>query len=179
MPENFEGLVQRWFFNFSTTQNFLKNRLNINLDMGLGYTDNSDFSEKNKLALDKYVTNFGGNMNVSYSNLFKKNININGWFALYTQNYGNNIGNKAMFYHNISITKLFPKTEMEATMRLNNFLWRPNSDQTTFTPIGTFRSASRTNWYGITLSFVKRFGNQKVKENSKTNVEKDSGGGKS
>jgi hypothetical protein len=30
----------------------------------------------------------------------------------------------------------------------------------------------------ITLSIVKRFGNQKVKENSKTNVEKDSGGSK-
>ena len=36
----------------------------------------------------------------------------------------------------------------------------------------------QADWYGFSLTFIKRFGNQKVKENTKTNVEKDSGGSK-
>jgi hypothetical protein len=54
----------------------------------------------------------------------------------------------------------------------------PNYDNTTFSEIGKFRNSSTWDNRGITLSIVKRFGNQKVKENSKTNVEKDSGGSK-
>ena len=67
---------------------------------------------------------------------------------------------------------------MEATLRFNNIFMRPNFDSTTYSPIGTFRISNKWDWYGVSLTFVKRFGNQKVKENSKTNVEKDSGGSK-
>jgi len=59
-----------------------------------------------------------------------------------------------------------------------NIFQRPNFDVTTFSQTGTFRNSVRSDWYGFSLSFVKRFGNQKVKENSKTDVEKNGGGGK-
>ena len=51
-------------------------------------------------------------------------------------------------------------------------------DTTTFTQIGSFQNTNRWDWYGFSLTFVKRFGNQKVKENTKTDVEKNGGGGK-
>ena len=49
---------------------------------------------------------------------------------------------------------------------------------TTYSQIGTVRNYNKWDWYGFSLTFVKRFGNQKVKENTKTDVEKNSGGGK-
>ena len=41
-----------------------------------------------------------------------------------------------------------------------------------FTEIGSFRNSNIWDARGISLTFIKRFGNQKVKEKSKTNVEK-------
>jgi hypothetical protein len=67
---------------------------------------------------------------------------------------------------------------MELSLQLMNIFGRPNFDSTTFSPIGSFRSTTKSDWYGFSLTFVKRFGNQKVKENTKTDVEKNSGGGK-
>lgn len=178
MPTNFNGKVKRYSLNANTNQTFLKNKLNININLGINYTDNSDFNEKNNIDLKDFITNFNGSTNLSYTNLFNKNININGWFGVHTQNNGNSLGNRPNFFHNISMTKIFPKVEMEATIRLNNIFVKPNFDNTTFTPIGTFRNSSVWDWHGVSFTFVKRFGNQKVKENSKTNVEKDGGGGK-
>ena len=83
-----------------------------------------------------------------------------------------------MVYHSISATKIFSKLQLESSVRLNNIFMNPNYDNTTFSEIGKFRNSSTWDNRGITLSIVKRFGNQKVKENSKTNVEKDSGGSK-
>ena len=115
---------------------------------------------------------------ISYNNLFNKNININGWFGLFSQNFGNSYGNQLNFFHNISVTKIFPKTQMEASLQMYNIFQRPVFDITTYTPLGTFRNSTKADWYGFSLTFIKRFGNQKVKENTKTNVEKDSGGSK-
>ena len=67
---------------------------------------------------------------------------------------------------------------MEASMQLNNIFMRPTFDITTYSPLGTFRTNSRSDWHGISLTFIKRFGNQKVKENTKTDLEKNEGGGK-
>jgi hypothetical protein len=61
---------------------------------------------------------------------------------------------------------------MEVSLQLMNIFQRPNYDATTFVQGGTFRNASKWDWYGASISFVKRFGNQKVKENTKTDVEK-------
>ena len=143
------------------------------------YTDNSDFNTKNKITNAKnYFSNIGGSTNFSYTNLFNKNINVNAWVGIYNQNNGNSYANKAMVYHSISATKIFSKLQLEASVRLNNIFMNPNYDNTTFSEIGKFRNSSTWDNRGITLSIVKRFGNQKVKENSKTNVEKDSGGSK-
>ncbi len=60
-------------------------------------------------------------------------------------------------------------------MQLMNIFKRPYADNTTYSPDGTFREYSKWDWYGVSLTFVKRFGNQKVKENTKTDVEKNSG----
>ena len=177
-PTNFSGRVDRYSLNASTNQTFLKNKLNLNLNFGLNYTDNSDFKEKNNLEIKKYISNFYGSSNISYTNLFNKNINLNGWFGLFTQNYGNTVANKTNFFHNISITKIFPKTEMEASLQLNNIFMKPNFDITRYSEIGTFKNVNIIDWHGISLTFIKRFGNQNVKENTKTNVEKESGGSK-
>ncbi len=179
MPATFYGRVNNYSLYANTNQNFLKNKLNVNFNLGLTYVDNSDFRQRNNfVGLQDYITNFSGSTNFSYTNLFSKNININGWMGLHSQNWGNSMGNKMNFFHSFGATKLFPATQMEAGIRFNNIFRRPGNDIVTYSPIGTFRSVNKWDWYGAHLTFVKRFGNQKVKESSKTNVEKESGGGK-
>lgn len=178
MPTNFEGKIERYSLFFNTNQMFLKNKLSINLNFGLTYSDSSDFNKRNGLDIKSYITNATGNTNISYTNLFNKNINLNAWVGVFTQNNGNVLSNRPNIFHTFSATKIFPKLEMETTLRLNNIFEKPGFDGTTYTPIGEFRNVSTWGWYGASLSLVKRFGNQKVKENSKTNVEKESGGAK-
>ena len=178
VPTNFDGRVERYSLNFNTNQTFLKNKLSINLNVGANYTDNSDFNTRNNLKTKNYITNINGSTNMSYTNLFGKNINLNAWVGVYSQNSGNSVGNKDNIFHTFSATKIFEPLQLEATLRLNNIFLKPSSDRTTFAPIGTFRSISTFDWYGVSFSLVKRFGNQKVKENTKTNVEKDGGGAK-
>ncbi|WHF52604.1 outer membrane beta-barrel protein [Chryseobacterium gotjawalense] len=177
-PTNFDGRVETLSGNFNTNQTFFKNKLNVNVNVGVNYTDNSDFNKRNKINAKDYITNITGSTNMSYTNLFEKNINLNAWLGVFTQNNGNSNGNGSNVYHTFSATKIFPVLEMEATVRLNNIFMKPSFDSTTFAPIGTFRNVGVFDWYGVSFSLVKRFGNQKVKENTKTNVEKDGGGAK-
>jgi hypothetical protein len=52
------------------------------------YTDNSDFNKRNNLVNAKnYFSNVGGSTNISYTNLFNKNINLNAWVGVYNQNF--------------------------------------------------------------------------------------------
>lgn len=178
MPANFKGRTNRYSANFNTNQTFFKNKLNVNVNLGLNYIDNSDFNTKNKLEAKNYITSFGGSANFSYTNLFNKNINFSGWLGVYQQNNGNSQGNNTNVYHNLSVTKIFTNLGMEASLQLNNIFLRPVFDRTTFSQTGTFRNINRSDWYGASITLTKRFGNQKVKENSKTDVEKNSGGGK-
>lgn len=177
-PGNFTGKVQKYYIYANTNQTFLKNKLSVNLGVGWNYTDNSDFNTKNKLEAQNYISFITASTNLSYTNLFNKNINLSAWVEVSNQNYGNSLANKTNVFHNISITKIFPKTQMEASLQLMNIFQRPNFDTTTFSPVGTFRNSTKSDWYGVSLSFVKRFGNQKVKDNTKTDVEKSGGGGK-
>lgn len=177
-PGNFTGKVEKYYVSANTNQTFFKNKLSVNLGIGWNYTDNSDFNKKNRLDAQKYISYLSASSNLSYTNLFNQNINVSAWLELSNQNYGNSSANKTNVFHNISVTKIFPKTQMEASLQLMNIFQRPNFDTTTFSPIGTFRSSTRSDWYGVSLSFVKRFGNQKVKGNTKTDVEKNSGGEK-
>lgn len=177
-PGNFSGKVQKYYVFANTNQTFLKNKLSVNVGFGWYYIDNSDFNEKNKLEGDKYISYWGGSTNISYTNLFNKNINLSAWVEVSNQNNGNSYANNTNVFHNISVTKIFPKTQMEVSFQLMNIFKRPNFDSTTFSPAGTFRNSTQSDWYGFSLSFVKRFGNQKVKTNTKTDVEKNGGGGK-
>ncbi len=180
MPETYYGRINNYSLYASTNQNFLKNKLNVNLNLGLTYTDNSDFKQRNNfVGMREHITNFNGSTNFSYTNLFNKNINLNGWVGIHSQNWGNNVGNKVNVFHTLGATKIFPVSQMEAGIRLNNIFQRPGGDYVTYSPIGTFKNVSKWDWYGVTFTFVKRFGNQKVKDSTKTNVEKESGGGKS
>lgn len=179
MPMTYYGRINNYSLYANTNQNFLKNKLNVNFNLGVSYVDNSDFKERNNfVGMKAYITNFSGSSNFSYTNLFNKNINLNGWVGLHSQNWGNSMGNKMNVFHSFGATKIFPKTQMEAGIRFNNIFQRPGNDITTYSPIGTFKSVNKWDWYGVNLSFVKRFGNQKVKENTKTNVEKESGSAK-
>lgn len=177
-PANFPGRSERYSANFNTNQTFFQNKLNVNLNLGLNYIDNSDFNARNGIEAKDYLTNFGGSVNFSYTNLFGKNINLSGWGGLYKQNNGNTQGNTFNFYHNFSVTKIFEKAGLEASLRFNNIFMKPVFDQTTYSQVGTFHTISRSDWYGASFTLVKRFGNQKVKENSKVNAEKNEGGGK-
>lgn len=179
IPINFNGAVKKYNVNFNTNQTFLKNKLNVNLSINYSYTDNSDFYAKNNIINAKnYFSNIGGSSNISYTNLLNKNININAWIGIFNQHSGNSFANNTMLFHNISATKIFPKSQIETSLRLSNIFMSPKFDRTTFTEIGSFRNSNIWDARGISLTFVKRFGNQKVKENSKTTVEKDSGGSK-
>lgn len=178
LPGNFDGKVEKYYLFANTNQNFLKNKLNVNVGFGWYYINNKDFNEKNKLGGKDYISYWGGSLNASYTNLFNKNINLSAWMEIANQNNGNTYANNTNVFHNISVTKIFPKTQMELSMQLMNIFKRPYADNTTYSPDGTFRQYSKWDWYGVSLTFVKRFGNQKVKENTKTDVEKNSGGGK-
>lgn len=176
-PGNFSGKVQKYYLFANTNQTFLKNKLNVNVGFGWYYIDNSDFNQRNDLKARDYISYWGGSTNLSYTNLFNKNINLSAWVEISNQNNGNSYANKTNVFHNISMTKIFPKTQMEVSLQLMNIFQRPNFDSTTFSPVGTFRNSTQSDWYGVSLSFVKRFGNQKVKTNTKTDVEKGGGGG--
>lgn len=178
-PDNFKGKVEKLYVSASTNQNFIKNKLNVNLSLGWAYTDNSDFNTRNKLeGANNYLNFFSGSTNLSYTNLFNKNINLSAWMSVDNQNYGNSVANQYNFFHNISVTKIFPVSQIETSLQLMNIFKRPSMNTTTFSPIGSFQSTNKWDWYGFSLTFVKRFGNQKVKENTKTDVEKNSGGSK-
>lgn len=176
LPANFKGKVEKYYLFANTNQNFLKNKLNVNVGIGWYYIDNHDFNRVNDLDGKNYISYMGASANLSYTNLFNKNINLSAWVELSNQNNGNSYANKTNVFHNISATKIFPKTQMEVSLQLMNIFSRPNFDATTYSQYGTFRSALKSDWYGFSLSFVKRFGNQKVKGNTKTDVEKNSGG---
>lgn len=178
LPDNLNGKVQKYYLFANTNQTFLKNKLNVNVGVGWYYIDNHDFNEVNKLDSRDYISYMGASANLSYTNLFNKNINLSAWVEVSNQNNGNSLANRTNIFHNISATKIFPKTQMEVSLQLMNIFSRPNFDTTTYSPDGTFRSALKSDWYGFSLSFVKRFGNQKVKGNTKTDVEKSGGGGK-
>ncbi|MFZ4929544.1 outer membrane beta-barrel family protein [Chryseobacterium sp. Mn2064] len=178
LPGNFDGKVEKYYLFANTNQNFLKNKLNVNVGFGWYYINNKDFNEKNQLGAKDYISYWGGSANISYTNLFNKNINLSAWMEIANQNNGNSYANNTNVFHNISVTKIFPKTQMELSMQLMNIFKRPYADNTTYSQDGTFREYSKWDWYGVSLTFVKRFGNQKVKENTKTDVEKNSGGGK-
>lgn len=177
-PDNFKGRVEKYYLFANTNQTFLKNKLSVNVGFGWYYLDNSDFNLKNNLEAKDYISYWGGSTNISYTNLFNKNINVSAWVEIANQNNGNSYANKTNFFHNISVTKIFPKTQMEASLQLMNIFQRPNFDATTYNQTGTIRNSMKWDWYGVSLSFVKRFGNQKVKENTKTDVEKNAGGAK-
>ncbi len=176
---NFAGKVHKYYVFANTNQTFFKNKFTVNLGLGWYYIDNSDFNQKNGLSnANNYISYLSASTNLSYTNLFNKNINISAWVEVSNQNNGNSVTNKPNVFHNISATKIFPKTQMEVSLQLMNIFQRPNYDATTFVQGGTFRNASKWDWYGASISFVKRFGNQKVKDNIKTDVEKSEGGGK-
>ncbi len=178
-PENFKGKVEKFYLSANTNQSFIKNKLNVNLSLGWAYTDNSDFNTRNKLeGANNYLNFFSGSTNLSYTNLFNKNINLSAWLGIDNQNYGNSVANQYNFFHNISVTKIFPVSRIETSLQLMNIFKRPSMNTTTYTQIGTVQNYNRWDWYGFSLTFVKRFGNQKVKENTKTDVEKNAGGGK-
>ncbi len=160
-------------------QNFINNKLNVNLSLGWTYTDNSDFNTRNKVeGANNYLNFFSGSTNLSYTNLFNKNIYLSAWMSIDNQNYGNSVANQYNFFRNISVTKIFPVSQIETSLQLINIFKRPSINTTTFSQIGSFQSTQKWDWYGFSLTFVKRFGNQKVKENTKTDVEKNSGGSK-
>lgn len=178
-PENFKGKVEKFYLSANTNQSFINNKLNVNLSLGWAYTDNSDFNTRNKLeGANNYLNFFSGSTNLSYTNLFNKNINLSAWLGIDNQNYGNSVANQYNFFHNISVTKIFPVSRIETSLQLMNIFKRPSMNTTTYTQIGTVQNYNRWDWYGFSLTFVKRFGNQKVKENTKTDVEKNAGGGK-
>lgn len=177
-PANFSGRSERYSANFNTNQTFFKNKLNVNVNLGLNYIDNSDFNNKNNIKTKNYLTNFGGSANFSYTNLFDKNINFSGWIGVYQQNNGNSQGNNVNTFHTISITKIFSNLGLETSLQFNNIFQRPVFDRTTYSQIGTIRNINRSDWYGASFTITKRFGNQKVKENTKQNVEKNEGGAK-
>jgi ferric enterobactin receptor len=81
-------------------------------------------------------------------------------------------------FYNISVAEIFKDLGLKATLRLANPFDKPTFDNTTYAPIRTFRTISQLDYDGISITIAKRFGNQKVKENTKTDVEKENGGGK-
>ena len=181
MPENLLGKVHRYNFSFNSNLNFLKNKLNANLNLNFSYTDSSDFNSKNNITVTDYINAFGVSSNISYSNLFNKDINLNAWIGYFSPDaWGNTIGNNHNVFHNLSITKVFKKMDLDVKLDAHNFLKNINWDSTTYTSLGTFRQNFIPDMTNFKISIVKRFGNQKAKGVSKTETDKErlSGGGK-
>lgn len=113
LPGNFDGKVKKYYLFANTNQTFLKNKLSVNVGFGWYYIDNKDFNERNQLGAKNYISYWGGSTNISYTNLFNKNINLSAWVEIANQNNGNSYANNTNVFHNISVTKIFPKTQME------------------------------------------------------------------
>ncbi len=175
---NFNGRSASYSANFNTNQTFFSNKLNVNVNLGVSYRDNSDFNNRNNIPAKNYYTNYSGSANLMYTNLFNKNVNLALWFGVYRQNQGNSIGNSNNIYDNFSITKIFDKIGMEATVQINNMFQKPRYDITTYSQTGIYKTLNKFDYRGFSFTLTKRFGNQKVKENTKTDVEKNQGGGK-
>jgi hypothetical protein len=151
-PSNFAGKVHKYYLYANTNQTFFKNKFTVNLGLGWYYIDNSDFNQKNQLTgASNYISYLSASTNLSYTNLFNKNINLSAWVEVSNQNNGNSTTNKPNVFHNISATKIFPKTQMEVSLQLMNIFQRPNYDATTYTQGGTFRNASK--WIGMELPY--------------------------
>ena len=179
LQDNFKGKVEKFYLFANTNQNLFKNKLNVNFGIGWYYIDNSDFNARNGLSRENnYISFVSGSTNLSYTNLFNKNINLSAWMSVDNQNNGNSVANKYNYFHNLSVTKIFPVSQIETSIQFMNIFKRPSMNMTTYSQIGTFKNYNKWDWYGVSLTFVKRFGNQKVKENTKTDVEKNSGGSK-
>jgi len=177
--DNFKGKVEKLYVFANTNQNLFKNKLNVNFGLGWYYIDNSDFNARNILSRENNYINFvSGSANLSYTNLFNKNINLSAWMSVDNQNNGNSVANQYNYFHNLTVTKIFPVSQIETSIQFMNIFKRPSMNSTTYSQIGAFQNYNIWDWYGVSLTFVKRFGNQKVKENTKTDVEKNSGGGK-
>ncbi|RZJ36509.1 MAG: TonB-dependent receptor [Chryseobacterium sp.] len=177
--DNFKGKVEKLYVFANTNQNLFKNKLNVNFGLGWYYIDNSDFNARNILSRENNYINFvSGSANLSYTNLFNKNINLSAWMSVDNQNNGNSVANQYNYFHNLTVTKIFPVSQIETSVQFMNIFKRPSMNSTTYSQIGAFQNYNIWDWYGVSLTFVKRFGNQKVKENTKTDVEKNSGGGK-
>ncbi len=177
--DNFKGKVEKLYVFANTNQNLFKNKLNVNFGLGWYYIDNSDFNARNILSRENNYINFvSGSANLSYTNLFNKNINLSAWMSVDNQNNGNSVANQYNYFHNLTVTKIFPVSQIETSIQFMNIFKRPSMNATTYSQIGAFQNYNIWDWYGVSLTFVKRFGNQKVKENTKTDVEKNSGGGK-
>ncbi len=177
--DNFKGKVEKLYVFANTNQNLFKNKLNVNFGLGWYYIDNSDFNARNILSRENNYINFvSGSANLSYTNLFNKNINLSAWMSVDNQNNGNSVANQYNYFHNLTVTKIFPVSQIETSLQFMNIFKRPSMNSTTYSQIGAFQNYNIWDWYGVSLTFVKRFGNQKVKENTKTDVEKNSGGGK-
>ncbi|MFC3157378.1 outer membrane beta-barrel protein [Chryseobacterium arachidis] len=117
---NFNGKVHKYYLYANTNQTFFKNKLTVNLGLGWYYIDNSDFNVKNGLTNNYYINFLSASTNLSYTNLFNKNINLSAWVEVSNQNNGNSNTNKPNIFHNISATKIFPKTQMEVSLQLMN-----------------------------------------------------------
>ena len=177
--DNFKGKVEKLYVFANTNQNLFKNKLNVNFGLGWYYIDNSDFNARNILSRENNYINFvSGSANLSYTNLFNKNINLSAWMSVDNQNNGNSVANQYNYFHNLTVTKIFPVSQIETSIQFMNIFKRPSMNSTTYSQIGAFQNYNIWDWYGVSLTFVKRFGNQKVKENTKTDVEKNSGGSK-
>ena len=66
MPTNFDGRVERYSLNFNTNQTFIKDKFNVNLNLYLNYSDNSDFNNRNDIEAKNYITNLNGTANLTY-----------------------------------------------------------------------------------------------------------------
>lgn len=179
--ESLEGRVNKYGVNFNVNQNFFKDKLNINFNANYRYTDNSDFNKTNNIVADNYLSNYNFGANITYNDFLIKDLNFNAWVSYNSpNNFGNIIANNSNFYNVFSFTKIFKAIEMDAKIEFSNIFAQPHWDNSTYSTIGVFDHDQIGDWRGVSLSIVKRFGNQKIKATSKTEGDKErvSGGKK-
>ncbi len=171
-PINLNGSMNEYYMGVNISQALFKNKITLNVSTGVSIFDNSEIEKQNNIKL-----NGGGfyrlKLSFDYKDILKTGINLNAYlYAISASNYANFTINKPSAKTTFTIDKYLKKLDVKMKMKIsdpfNIYYW----ERTYYSPTGAFNVNNESDYRGISLSIVKKFGNNKSKDTEKTESEK-------
>jgi hypothetical protein len=171
-PINLNGSMHEYYMGVNISQALFKNKITLNVSTGVSIFDNSEIEKQNNIKLN------GGDfyrlkLSFDYKDILKTGINLNAYlYAISASNYANFTINKPSAKTTFTIDKYFKRLDVKMKMKIsdpfNIYYW----ERTYYSPTGAFNVNNESDYRGISLSIVKKFGNNKSKDTEKTESEK-------